>query len=508
MPDASRSGAGRILPALAAVPMLLVAACTSVPFDYPKSESLAVAPSDETRLGQQAAAWRAQNKPGMSGFYPLFEGNDALGARLRLIERAGKTIDAQYFLIKGDLAGSLFAGKLLRAADRGVRVRFLVDDVFTTGLDEELALLNSHANVEVRLFNPVSRQGFQSLNFLADFRRANRRMHNKSFTVDNVVTIVGGRNIADEYFQIGTEADFADFEVIGIGPVAAQVSKTFDIFWNSARAVPMEAFGRRVDAAQLDTLRQSMERYIAEADDGIYGRAVNSPFFDDLVAGRIEPIPSVAHVVTDRPEKLKVPIGGGQTLAGVLRRLIDEAEREVIFLTPNFVPRDAGVALLSEARARGVRVVILTNSLASTNHPVVHSGYAPYRRALLEAGVELYEVKVDAGGPLPLTMHTKAAVFDREVLFVGSLNLDPRSIDINTEMGVFLDSPGIGDRFAKIVDAATRRFTYRVVLDDGALEWRYEDGAAPLVRTYEPDASFGRNFVADFARLLPIEDQL
>ncbi len=510
---------GRATGLFAIVLVTLVAAgCTSVPFDRPKSESYAVAPSDSTRLGKGVAEWQAAH-PGQSGFYPLEFGMDALGARLRLIERADRGIDAQYFLIKGDLAGSLFTGKLLRAADRGVRVRFLIDDVFTTGLDPDLSLLNSHPNIEVRLFNPVSRKGFQKLNFLVDFRRANRRMHNKSFTVDNVVTIVGGRNIADEYFQVNADVEFADYELLGFGPVAPMVSETFDLFWNSGRAVPMDAFGRKVSEADLDEIRREMAREIEEATDGIYATAVNSRFLDDIIQGRIEPFVAPVTVVTDHPEKVENPVGEEhQVLVSELSRLVEEAEKEVLIVTPYFVPRKRGVEFFRGIRAKGVRVVVITNSLASTNHVAVHSGYAPYRRALLESGVELHEGKVDSlairgdvvpGNPERLTLHTKAIVVDREVLFVGSLNVDPRSIEINTEMGLFLHSAEVASGFAGQIDADLPPYTYRVVLDeDDRIEWRYEGEGEVVTYNREPDTGFWRRFKARFYRLLPIENQL
>ncbi len=497
---------------------LLAVGCASVPFDHPKSESRAIASGDTTRLGRSIAEW-VERHPGKSGFYPLEDGLDALGARLHLIEQADESVDAQYFLIKGDLAGSLFADKLLRAADRGVRVRFLIDDVFTTGLDAELSLLNSHPNIEVRLFNPLSRQGVRAFSFLFDFKRANRRMHNKSFTVDNVVTIVGGRNIADEYFRIRSDVEFADFELIGFGPVATSVSETFDLFWNSERAVPMEAFGREVNEADLDELRAEVAREIERTEDGLYAKAVNSRFLDDVIEGRIAPFAARATVVTDRPEKLENPVGEEHmALASELARVMEEARTEVIMITPYFVPRSDGVAFLREIRSKGVRVVLVTNSLASTNHVAVHSGYFHHRGALLEAGVEIHEVKVDAvasGGaaeaeiPERLTLHTKAVIVDRQVLFVGSLNLDPRSIDINTEMGMFLHSPEAAARFAEQVDSDLAPFTYRVVLDDdGQLEWRYEGGSEVATEKAEPQAGFWRNFAVGIYRLLPIENQL
>ena len=442
----------------------------------------------------------------------------ALGARLRLVERADQGIDAQYFLIKGDLAGSLFTGKLLRAADRGVRVRFLVDDIFTTGLDPELSLLNSHPNIEVRLFNPLSRR-FRLFSFLKDFRRANRRMHNKSFTVDNVFTIVGGRNIADEYFQTHPDVEFADFDLLGFGPVAAMVSETFDLFWNSEQAVPMEAFGRKVNEKDLDEIRRHMMEQVEQAEDGVYVRAVNSRFIDDLVRNRIAPFPSSVTVVTDHPEKLENPVGDEyKALASELRQVVQEAKKEVLLLTPYFVPRKSGVAFLREIRSRGVRVVVVTNSLASTNHVAVHSGYTPYRKELLEAGIELYELKVDSvrsegdvesDGADRLILHAKVAIVDRKVLFIGSLNLDPRSIDINTEMGLFLDSPEIATRFAEGVDSDLPQFTYRVVLgEDGRINWRYECKNEISIEHREPQSGFWRRFAAGFYRWLPLENQL
>ena len=235
----------------------LATACVSVPFGYPKSTSSAVQPSASTRLGELTAESLEAN-PGESGFYALENGLDALGARLALMEQADRTIDAQYFLIKGDLAGSLFADQLLRSADRGVRVRFLVDEIFTTGLDFELSLLNAHPNIEVRLYNPIARSGSSSLNFLGHFKQANRRMHNKSFTVDNQITIVGGRNIADEYFELKEGGEFLDFDVIAIGPVAADVAETFDAFWNHSRSVPLEYVADNIKRDDVEAPRSTV----------------------------------------------------------------------------------------------------------------------------------------------------------------------------------------------------------------------------------------------------------
>ncbi len=502
---------------------LLAAGCAAaVPFDFPKVESTAIPPSDATELGGAAATW-SEERDGVSGFHALYDSMDALGARLRLIERAERTIDAQYFVFKGDTTGTLFAAKLMRAADRGVRIRLLIDDIFTSlgssgGLDAAFALADSHPNFEVRLFNPIARGGSMRLNFLTDFARANRRMHNKSFTVDNAVTIVGGRNIGNEYFRVDSAVEFADLELLGFGPVAAEVSETFDLFWNNELAVPIEAFGHSADNAAYRQFRSELNATFEKARNGVYREATETTFLKDLLADRLEPYETTAEVVTDRPSKLEGPVDRERLteLAAELERAMSAARNEIIVVTPYFVPRREGVEFLADLRAKGVRVAVVTNSLASTNHVAVHSGYAPHRRRLLEAGVELYEVKVDAGvdpadvdGPTRLTLHTKAVVVDRETLFVGSFNLDPRSIDINTEMGLFLDGSAAAKDFAEQIDQDLPAFSYRVVLtDDATIAWRYEGAGEPILKISEPDVGFWRAFKADFFRLLPLEDQL
>ena len=215
--------------------------CATVSFDQPKSHSVAFTDTGDTVLGKSVADWVSLHQ-GLSGFYPLDQGMDALGVRLRLADRAEKSIDLQYFLMKNDTAGAVITNALLKAADRGVRVRFLIDDVFTTFPDRYFLLLNQHPNIEIRIYNPVSRSGLPILNFIGQFSQANRRMHNKSFTVDNSISVVGGRNIADEYFELKTDAVFVDFDVLALGPIAVDISKSFDEYWNHSRAVPISQF--------------------------------------------------------------------------------------------------------------------------------------------------------------------------------------------------------------------------------------------------------------------------
>ena len=490
--------------------------CTTVPFDEPKPHTAAFTDTADTRLGKGVNAW-VDAHDGQSGFYPLSQGMDALGVRLRLAEIAEKSIDLQYFLMKNDTAGIVMSDALLKAADRGVRVRFLLDDIFTTAPDRGLLLLNQHPNIEVRLFNPVSRRGFDSLNFVGDFRQANRRMHNKSFTVDNTISVIGGRNIADEYFELKTESEFVDFDMMVLGPVVAEISRSFDEYWNHERAVPMDRIAANKADEDLASVRAEVDEKMNSIYDSVYSKALESTLLQDLMADRRALFPAEARVLSDSPDKLIHEISKEHMrLASDMLEVLYSAEKEVIMISPYFVPGDSGVELVKNLVDKGIRVVIVTNSLASNNHVPVHGGYARYRKDIIRAGAELYEARVNAAGerrgsddgPEKLTLHTKVFVIDGRYLFVGSLNLDPRSTQINAEMGLLIDSeelvqfllPDPGDRLAKL--------TYHVVLnEDDKLEWHGQVDGQEVVKTTEPDTSAWLRFKAWIMKLAP-ENQL
>lgn len=442
-------------------------------------------------------------------------GLDALGARLALMDRAERSIDVQYFLIKRDLAGLVFAGKLVEAADRGVRVRFLLDDVFTTARDESLLLLDHHPNIEIRLFNPVARGGIGWFNFLKDFERANRRMHNKSFTVDNQVTIVGGRNIADEYFQLKEDSEFVDFDMLAIGPVSTGVSENFDRYWNHQLSYPMSAFEN--DNAAYESLRAEAVTVLNTSGRDVYRLAIESPLVRDVFDRKAMVYPAEAEVVTDDPDKLlnKVSLDQ-QVLVTRMAEVIANANSEVIVINPYFIPRESGLKFWNAVIDKGVKVTVLTNSLASTNHVAVHSSYATYRKRLLDAGVDLYEARADATEVDPatgnrlesLTVHTKLIAVDRRYLFVGSLNLDPRAIDINTEMGVLIDAPEMTGALVERFMTRLPAVSYRLVLDEkGKLEWHGQVDGNPVVESREPLASRSLRFNAWLQKIAP-EGQL
>jgi len=470
----------------------------------------------DTHFGRLLAGW-ADAHGDKSGFFPLGQGMDALGARLRMLEKADKSVDLQYFLMKDDTAGRVMLHALLQAADRGVRIRFLLDDIFTEAPDRNLLLINQHPNIEVRLFNPISRRGSHFLNLVGNFRQANRRMHNKSFTVDKAVSIVGGRNIADEYFQLDETAVFADFDVLAIGPIASDILTSFSAYWNFALAIPIEQLSSEVEPGTLEQERALIDAKAGATYTRVYEEALQSRLLQELIAGEQSFFEAEARVLADDPEKLENEIGDEhKKLMGELREFLRSAEQEVIFLSPYYVPGKNGIELMRSLSENGVRVVVATNSLASNNHVPVHSGYARYRKDTIRAGVELYEARADAGrntrggdnATEKFTLHTKLILVDRRYLFVGSLNLDPRSIDINAEMGLLIDSTEMASTFADALDELIQMYSYRVDLNSrGTLEWRGVIDGANVVTSSEPQAGLWLRFKAWVLRIGP-ESQL
>jgi putative cardiolipin synthase len=497
--------------------VMVITGCATVPLEMPKTASSALIDTDGTLLAKDSADWRRAD-PGRNGFYPLIQGFDAFGARLVLMDRAERSIDAQYFLMKPDDAGLVFAAKLKQAADRGVRVRFLLDDIFTSVDDEVLILLDEHPNVELRIFNPISRKGLPALNYVGNFKLTNRRMHNKSFTVDNQVAVVGGRNIAEEYFQLDTTGEFIDFDMLTAGPVVNDISASFDTYWNHELAVPMRALYDKNDTEQLDARRSKIRAAMQESGESIYGEAVNTELMQEIFGGNVEPYFADARTIIDDPQKLLVKVSRDQQIvAQAIADAARNAEEEIIIFTPYFIPGKAGMELIEDVRAKGVRIILVTNSLASNNHTAVHSAYSSYRKRLLEAGVELYEARADAAQVIrddgskeleQLTLHTKGIIIDRRYTFVGSLNLDPRSIDINTEMGVMIDSRDLGALLAENSSKRIANMAYRLKLDDKSkIRWHATIDGKEVVETREPLTTGWRRFQAWFLKIAP-EKQL
>jgi putative cardiolipin synthase len=491
---------------------ICLAACTSVPFDTPRQVTRAL-PPDGTRAAATAARLTGGDGDRVA-LVPLADGNDALGARLGMIEEAERSIDIKTFLIKPDIAGALVWLKLYEAAERGVKIRLLYDDVFTTARDDEIAALDAHPNVEIRVFNPLSRQSPAAVSFLFDFARVNRRMHNKAMVVDGAFAIIGGRNIADEYYQIGTENEFADFDLFVAGGAVRDLSVAFDLYWNDIWSVPLSAF-EAGDAGALSEALEIFRQSATSPEATIYQRAIQSSYLAGLRDGSVPYHTGRASVAVDDPHKLRKPPGKGPYVAGeALFQTMRAARSDILVLTPYFVPEDYGAAFFEDTARRGVRVRIATNSLASTNHPYVHGAYARYRNRLLASGVEFLEVRADAArlngaADRPLTMHTKLVVVDGRVLFVGSSNVDPRSIRQNTEIGMIIESTRLARNILDRIDAVAADYTFEVVAGpDGAPLWRYDGAGRRETFGDEPLASTLDHLIATIAGWLPIESQL
>jgi len=516
-----------------ALAALTVSACASLPTDYPRPESFALTETRETLLGQ-AVGPLASFHAGDSGFKPLVSGLDAFVARMVLAEVAQKSLDVQYYIWQRDTTGRLLADALVRAAERGVRVRVLLDDLGAPIGDDVLVALDAHENIEVRLFNPVALRSARGLGALLDFGRVNRRMHNKSLTADNQATIIGGRNVGDEYFEARPDLDLGDIDVLAIGPVVEEASSAFDLYWNSAVAFPISALTNlRLPAEELAQRREELRAYRESQHGSAYAQALsNSQLAVQLRQGDVPFFWGPAGLGYDHPNKVSTaPTDTSTHLGPQLRKVIDLTHQELLIVSPYFVPGKEGVEFFRSLRARGVTVKVLTNSLASTDVGVVHAGYARYREPLLREGVELYEVKATARlrdkgrnaedndkrgltGSSRASLHAKTFAFDRTAVFVGSLNLDPRSVELNTEIGALFQNPQAGELFAEGFDVAAREHAYRVEWKErpgsgsGRLEWVSEENGREIRHTTEPNSSIWRRMGVWFMSLLPIESQL
>jgi putative cardiolipin synthase len=510
-PRAGRRGRlGHAAPAvLLAALALLAAGCASLPKGFPREASTAWDRPQETRLGREFAEGVAAH-PGASGFHTLASGMDAFIGRMALAEAADRTLDLQYYIFHGDLTGKLILGAALEAAERGVRVRILVDDTTAKGRDAGIVALSTHPLVQVRVFNPSAGRSSAAwvLNAAGDFERINHRMHNKMFVADNQAAIIGGRNIGDEYFGAQQEVNFADMDLLLVGPAVQELSRSFDLYWNSALAYPIEAFHKEGDAEGLRKGLEDLRAHRVAAQDSEYGKrlrdsALRRQILDHTLTFTWAP----AQVFADRPEKAagdESPVEVVK-LGARLRPRVENAGTEVLISSPYFIPGKRGMQLFKGLREKGVRVRIITNSFAGNDVAVVHSGYAQYRKELLGLGVELFELKPSLGakgkkstfGSSGVSLHAKVFVIDRGQVFVGSLNLDPRSVDLNTELGVVVESPALAAEVSGMLEGLLQpAFSYRLTLEgkDKHLVWTAEKDGKEVRYTQDPEVSAWRRF--------------
>lgn len=459
----------------------------------------------------------AAAEPEMSNVYLLDDAHEAFVARAALIEAADHTLDLQYYIWHNDISGRLLFNLLHRAAERGVRVRLLLDDNNTNGLDNVLLALDSHPNIEVRLFNPFVSRKWRALGYLTDFPRLNRRMHNKSLTADNRATILGGRNIGDEYFQVHDDTMFADLDILATGTVVGEVSADFDRYWASLSAYTATSIIKKGSAeegfkelAYSDDNRNSiLERYRREVE--------GSDLHQAMQANNIRWFNVKTRLISDDPgkglnrDRFKAPI------ATRLFAALQKPEQSMYLVSPYFVPTKSGTEALQTLAKEGVEVTVLTNSLQATDVAAVHSGYIKYRKPLLKAGVELYELQPahavpktkDRGltGSSATSLHAKTFIVDEKRVFIGSFNLDPRSARLNTEMGVVIESPEIAGMMQRTLENTTPEYAYKVSLNrQKQLRWYNPSDNKTYAK--EPEAGFWKRVAAKVLSFLPIEPLL
>ena len=499
----------------------LVSGCTGLSPESPRVPSFAFDQPENTTLGRNFAA-RLTDSPGRSGFRMLVSGEEAFIVRAATAETAQRTLDLQYFIVANDATATLLLYRALRAAERGVRVRILVDDVGTRDNDALLATLAAHPNIEVRAYNPFSGRHLWGLSripeYLGDSARLNRRMHNKLWIVDNAVAVMGGRNLGDAYFAVNRSSNFADLDIFVAGLLVKEISRSFDAFWNSSNAIPIKTFSAVPSGPeQLAAIQLQLKARAEKFHDTDYAKALRATDFGRLLrGGQLALVTAPAAILHDLPEK-SLPQGTEQPIVSALRSTILAARHEALLISPYFIPSERGVAGLCSLAEKGVRVRILTNSLASTDVPVVHAGYARYRPRLLACGVELHELRPGAksarkGLSSGASLHAKAVIVDRSALLIGSMNLDPRSRLLNTEVAVRIESPVLGEQLGVLFDeAVSPDQSYRVELADSgnassALVWVGEENNKPVRFDREPMAGWWRHFVSGlFGSLAPEE---
>ncbi len=469
-----------------------------------------------TRLGR-AIAPLLDSHANLSGVVALQSGRNAFAMRMRLADAAERSLDARYYLWHRDLTGTLLLDALRRAADRGVRVRLLLDDYGTSGMDDILAALNTHENIEIRLFNPFKFRKFRLLGFLFHFARLDRRMHNKSFTVDDEATVIGGRNVGNEYFGADRDDTFIDLDVLAIGPVVDAVSSDFERYWNCACSRPVGDILPPVAPERILALKSAAASLTEGPAALTYMSALDeSPFVKQLLAHALDFEWTQVQMMSDDPAKGLGMAPDDELLWTRLKRVIKHSENALKLISAYFVPAAEGQRFFSAMAAGGVEVAVLTNSLEANNVPIVHAGYTKRRKALLEAGVVLYEFKKSSSTPLPAshattgssgsTLHAKTFSIDGARIFIGSFNFDPRSARLNTEMGFLIESPALAQ---SVVDSFARslpQHAYEVRLTpERHLIWIEHRKDKEIVHTTEPGAGMWKRFWVLLLSKLPIE---
>lgn len=498
-----------------------------LPTNFERIDSYAYTDTQQTRLGQIANKLQADDTVN-STMNLIGEGTDAFLIRMTLLSMAERSVDVQYFIWKADIIGKLLMSKMLEVADNGVRVRLLLDDIT---LDSEtksiLFAMDHHENIDVRIYNPFSSSGYRVPAAIFNTSRINRRMHNKSFTVDSQYTIVGGRNIEENYFSANIRSNYADIDMISTGPVVTEVNNQFDTYFNSALAIPSYVFdGYETYANQLASVKKELADYVLSVQDSDYAKDIkNTTLYQQIINGLHNKNKSMgykakAHVIYDDPDKTLGKSELETTYAiSMMRPHVEKIKNTLELISPYFIPGKQGTKHLISLVERGIKVRVITNSLASTDGIMAQSGYARHRYNLLKGGVELYELKPKAkskasrslgrSAEAKSALHAKTYIFDRKEVYIGSFNFDPRSSQINTELGIICESSEMAEDIAiELFEKNIDEFAYKLVLENDNIVWLDVGNGQVTRHTTQPETSAWRRFNLSLYSLLPIESQL
>ncbi|HKA45446.1 MAG TPA: phospholipase D family protein [Burkholderiales bacterium] len=520
--------------AAAALLLAAIASCSTLQRDIPVTPSHSFDRPEETTLGRAYQADQA-NRPGLSGFRLINGGVSALMTRAALADLAERAIDVQYYIYERDAVGAFLMERLIAAAERGVRVRMLLDDLGLGFEDVALArLADAYPQIEIRIFNPFTYRARWSrpLQLTLQLDRLGMRMHNKVFVADGQIAVVGGRNISNNYFEAEEESNFRDVDVLAAGPIVKEVARHFDEYWNSPVAFPVAALGitrsERAGPHDVEDLRQFAND--TRGPHAQYERR-KSEFTKRILAGGADLIWAKGEAVAELPVRNTPdpanPVAAKSQILRTLANVRREAKNEVVMVMAYYIPSKRELEVLSEMTARGVRIRLLTNSLASTDVLAVHAAYSKYRSALLAAGVELHEYRADAERPVPKdhimrtgsgdsALHSKVRVYDRRIVWVGSANSDPRSRRINTEAGLLIESEALAERLLKVLEQDfSLRQSWLVTLEDGQgggtkqITWVGEQDGQRVRMQEEPGGGLLRALSQFFYAIMPnVEDLL
>ena len=524
----TRNSRSKILLALSCSILLSLSACTTLPKQQNIQPEYAYdIDTQQTDLAKIITPLKQQN-PELTGYHVLYDPLEAIAARINLIERAEKTLDLQYYIWDNDKIGSLALYKIIEAADRGVKVRLLIDDNNAGKMEGVYLALDQHPNIEVKLFNPYRFRRLRPIDMVLDLKRINRRMHNKTFTADNQISLIGGRNMSNQYYNVSDSYQFSDVDVMLVGQAVDDITHSFDEYWNHSYAYPVRnIINHNTYTLRYDGLKEQLTKHYQEITVQNYLDLSNRTHdFDQWLDHNIQLDWVKAEVVKDAPDKIRARAKKEQHLNFQMVKRLENPEHSVDLISAYFVPQKQGEAKLIELAKDGVQVRVLTNSFKANDVALVHAFYAKYRIDLLKNGVELYEflpaiseenlypnskeiskqTKVSLKGLSRSSLHAKLMALDNKQVFIGSFNFDPRSANLNTEIGVIINSPPLANAVHKTMDDNLKKYAYKLVLDSQQkINWLKETPQGIVTLRKEPKMKWWQKAGVKIISWLPIE---